>query len=84
MSINVIDIGVIFLRPGVIENFNDTGHLHLCHFREKNMKYVLKTALLAGAAMLAAPAMADGHLKFAPGSGDFSWGSYGHLPRQTT
>ena len=40
------------------------------------MKYVLKTALLAGAAMLAAPAMADGHLKFAPGSGDFSWGSY--------
>ena len=71
-----IDIGVIFLGPGVIENFNDTGYLHLCHFREENMKYVLKTALLAGAAMLAAPAMADGHLKFAPGSGDFSWGSY--------
>ncbi len=39
----------------------------------------MKTKLYAGvaaAALLAGPALADGHLVFAPGEGDFSWDSY--------
>ena len=39
----------------------------------------MKTKLYAGvaaAALLAGPALADGHLVFAPGEGDFSWDAY--------
>ena len=31
---------------------------------------------LAGVALLASPALADGHLKYTPGEGPFSWDSY--------
>ena len=44
--------------------------------KEENMKNLLKSALLTTAAMASTPAFADGHLKFAPGSGDFSWETY--------